>query len=55
MAKENKNKSFFARCSESIRIKAAGIWDILTDALKITELTAMSIKRPRWLFIQFYQ
>ncbi|KUG23711.1 inner membrane protein yihy, formerly thought to be rnase bn [hydrocarbon metagenome] len=34
MAKENKNKSFFARCSESIRIKAAGIRDILADALK---------------------
>lgn len=34
MTKENKNKSFYARCSESIRIKAAGIRDILADALK---------------------
>ena len=34
MAKEKKNKSFFARFSESFRIKAAGIRDILTDAAK---------------------
>lgn len=34
MAKEKKNKSFFARFPESFRIKAAGIWDILVDAAK---------------------
>jgi YihY family inner membrane protein len=34
MVKEKKNKSFFARFSESFRIKAAGIWDILADAMK---------------------
>jgi len=34
MAKEKKNKSFFARFPESFRIKAAGIRDILADAAK---------------------
>jgi YihY family inner membrane protein len=34
MAKEKKNKSFFARFSESFIIKAAGILDILADAAK---------------------
>ena len=34
MVKENKNKSFFVRRSESIRIKAAGIQDIIADAVK---------------------
>jgi YihY family inner membrane protein len=34
MAKEKKNKSLFARCFESLRIKSAGIRDILSDAMK---------------------
>lgn len=34
MFNEKKKKSFYTRCFESIRIKAAGIGDILTDALK---------------------